>query len=146
MPNHIRQSLILLFALAVITTTAPGCNKSIHTLTPVTGKVTYRGKPVPLGTVFFQPERGQPAMGDIQPDGTFRMTTPGEGDGAAVGKNLVYIISRGGENASKESLRDALPTGRSLVPEKYFSCDPSGLTVDVQPGVNQPVVFNLTDK
>jgi hypothetical protein len=37
----------------------------------VTGKVTYKGQPLPGGTVVFHPAKGKPAAGTIQADGTY---------------------------------------------------------------------------
>ena len=53
---------------------------------PVKGKVTYKGKPLTQGTVSSSPRI--PAArphGNIQPDGTFVLTTFKEGDGAVAG-------------------------------------------------------------
>jgi hypothetical protein len=66
---------------------AAGCGG--EGLYPVGGKVSFKdGTPVPGGLVVFEPTN--PAMkegarGDIQPDGTFRLGTRKEGDGAREG-------------------------------------------------------------
>src|SRR4051794_35506157 len=60
---------------------------------PVSGTVTYKGQPVPLGTVTFTPEstEGRPAAGDIEADGSYTATTATTGDGMLPGKYKVSI-------------------------------------------------------
>jgi hypothetical protein len=133
--------------LLAVAATVPGCGKG-RALAPVSGKVTYQGKPLTLGCVMLQPKSGQPSTGDIQPDGTFQMVTRGEGNGAAVGKNMVLIVCR--ESPSPEArakaaaARQETVRGKSLIPEKYSSYDTSGITVDVHPGTNEPLVLTLS--
>ena len=68
---------------ALLIGSSPGCGgKSQFPETlPVSGKVTYKGQPVTKGTVTFQSDTGQPATGEIQPDGTYRLSTFAEKDG-----------------------------------------------------------------
>jgi hypothetical protein len=44
----------LAFALAIVS----GCQKS-NGLTPVTGRVTWKGNPVPMGNVYIEPDASQ---------------------------------------------------------------------------------------
>lgn len=62
-----------------------GCGSGHPETFPVAGKITYDGQPVTQGTVVFYPEEGQPAMGTIAADGSYRLTTFEDGDGAAAG-------------------------------------------------------------
>lgn len=136
-------SMILLTAVAAVC----GCSKPPHVLTPVSGKVTYNGKPLQFGCVKFQPETGQWSRGVIQPDGAFNMVTPGEGDGAAVGMNKVSITCFENQDPAKQKNGKGMGMvlGRSLIPKKYTLHDTSGLTVVVKPGDNDPVIFDLKD-
>ena len=124
-----------------------GCGKPPHQLVPISGKVTYNGKPLPFGCVKFQPETGQWARGTIQSDGTFKMVTPGEGDGAAVGINKVSITCFENQDPAKQKngAGMGMVLGRSLIPKKYSSFDTSGLTIDVVDGNNEPAIFDLKD-
>jgi hypothetical protein len=136
-------------AVAVVATTiAAGCG-SRRELSPVTGKVRYRDQPLPFGTVVLQPEQGQPATGEIQPDGTFRMVTRGKGDGASVGLNQVRIACYEGQapdaRAKAVAARQEYSLGKPLIPEKYLSYDTSGISIDVRAGTNEPLVLNLCD-
>jgi hypothetical protein len=134
--------LTILLTLAVA---ALGCGKEKRHLAQVTGKVTYQGKPLASGAVMFQPESGQFAVGEIQPDGTFEMVTGSEGKGAVVGKNGVRIncFEKPADGKPRGEPRGEMPMGKSLIPQKYTSYATSGITVDVKPGVNEPVMLEL---
>jgi len=71
-----------------------GCGNQFETA-PVAGKVTVGGKPLPNGRVMMLPigegEVGPSAMGDIQEDGSYVLTTYKEGDGAVVGPHQVTV-------------------------------------------------------
>lgn len=131
--------------LLLVVISVTGCGRH-RALAPVHGKVSYQGKPLGFGTVMFQPESGQPATGIIQPDGTFRMITHGEGDGAAVGKNQIRIACYEGQDPSHEFVPGQPTLGRLLIPARYLLCETSGLTTTVQPGANEPLVLELTDQ
>ena len=52
--SHLRGSIVIVaagLALAIVS----GCQKS-NGLTPVTGKVTFKGNPVPMGNVYIEPD------------------------------------------------------------------------------------------
>ena len=55
--SHLRGSIVIVaagLALAIVS----GCQKS-NGLTPVTGKVTFKGNPVPMGNVYIEPDASQ---------------------------------------------------------------------------------------
>jgi hypothetical protein len=132
---------ILVLALLVA-----GCGGPSRPATaPVTGRVTYAGKPVPLGQIMFYPEKGRPAMGAIGADGTYRLTTFANGDGAMPGRFRVTIQAMRvtGPPAPKsldEELRGIGGGGKTttewLVPEKYSHQESTLLTAEVKPGSN----------
>src|SRR4051812_42888985 len=118
-----------------------GCNRGPK-MTPVTGKVIYNGRPLEFGVVMFQPPSGQPAQGEIQPDGTFNMSTYRLNDGVVLAKHKVRI-------ACYESMRPGIvkgpgerTLGKPLVPEKYTLFDQSGLAADVNEN-NHEFTFEL---
>ena len=145
--------LTMMGAMATIAATMPGCGKAKRDRAVVTGKVTYNGEPLRFGTVIFEPGSGQFATGAIQPDGTFQMETRGEGEGAPVGKCKVRFVCSSNQDPSAQAAAaktgrmqgEGLSMGRSLIPKKYLSSATSGITVDVKPGDNKPLVFELTD-
>jgi hypothetical protein len=63
--------------------------------TQVTGVLKLEGKIVPGGTVLFTPTSpdNKPAVGAVQPDGTFSMMTEERGDGVMVGKYRASYIA-----------------------------------------------------
>jgi hypothetical protein len=128
-----------LFALLV----ALGCSSSGElTTAPVSGKVTYNGKPVPNGTVMFVPDQGPAATGEIAKDGSYRLTTYNDGDGAVLGNHKISITALQDTSGALPEQRSGTP--KALVPRKYLSHETSGLTAEVQSGDNV-VDFSLTD-
>ena len=152
-PGRAGAWVLVVLASAAVATSIPGCGKAKRDRAVVTGKVTYNGEPLRFGTVIFEPETGQYATGAIQPDGTFRMTTRGEGDGVPVGKCKVRFVCFANQDPSAKPVPaesgpmqgEGLVMGPSLIPKKYLSSDTSGFIVDVKPGDNEPLVFELTD-
>lgn len=89
---------------------------------PVKGKITYKGQPLSRGSIRFAPEDdGREAHGDIQPDGTFVMSTFKEGDGAIAGIHRVAVKGTG-------------KGGKEAVPQKYRSPTSSKVEVEVTEG------------
>lgn len=148
-----RRSAILLVAGLSASLSQLGCHQGRRKLAPVTGRVTYRGQPLRFGTVILQPESGQYAIGEIQPDGTFSMATRGEGQGAAVGKNSVGIACYEGQAPGRApsappSMASTAPPPADipLIPRRYLSHETSGIVVDVLPGRNEPLILDLKDE
>jgi len=144
--GNLRSAKPLASLLAVAMVLGAGCRGGRLPVAPVQGKVLYRGNPLEFGGVMFQPDVGPPAKGKINPDGTFRLTTYREGDGAVIGVHRVRVtcfdIQRPGyQQAQSEQEAGA---GRSLIPRKYTNFATSGLKVEVGP-TNDPFVLELTD-
>lgn len=133
-----------------------GCGPSRPETAPVTGKVTFQGKPVPEGTIVFYPEKGRSATGRIQPDGTYVLTAFEDGDGALTGKHVVTIEAmRFPERPRPKSLEEEIAMAKNpprsnpaanrpqwLIPKKYSKRAASGLTATVSSGENT-IDFNL---
>lgn len=118
-----RQSPALLIVLATITVAAAGCSKSPYDLAPVSGAVTVDGVPFTTGKVMFAPiakgedrRAGRPALGRLQSDGTFTLSTYAEGDGAVVGDHWVTVIRIDDEGGTSDL--GIPPFKRLLVPER----------------------------
>lgn len=98
-------------ALSVFAALLSGCGGGEYDTAPVTGTVTFNGRPVTTGQIRFVPQgespdavlTGKPAQGKVQSDGTFVLTTYEEGDGAVIGKHRVYYSPPEG-NAEEEAL------------------------------------------
>lgn len=124
-----------------------GCSQSAD-LAAVEGRVTYNGQPLKFGTVMFQNVKGgQPAIGMIQPDGSFKLATPKAGDGVRPGNYEVAVSCYENHDPSKAPVADRgdMSPGKSLVPQKYMTAATSGLTAEVKPEGNEPIVLELTD-
>ena len=132
-----------------------GCeSKSGLELFPVRGEVTYKGKPVPEGTVAYLPQGSgsRQATGAIQPDGTFALMTRQQDDGAMRGSYNIAIYAykpHPGEPKTREAHEALARTGglkrQFLIPEKYTDPTTSGLTDTVDenhPGFKK---LELTD-
>ncbi len=141
---------LLLFAFLA------GCGSHLPETAKVQGKVTWNGAPVAGGTIVFYPEKGRPAMATIQSDGSYRLTTFKDGDGAVLGKHKVTIEASRvtGPPAPKsmeEEMRGVGTIDRSLnaiewiVPQRYSQPDTSPLRADVAGGANV-INFDLPEK
>jgi hypothetical protein len=119
-----------------------GCGPDQPKTAVVRGKVTFQGKAVPNGTILFMPASGPSAQGEIQPDGSYTLTTFRKGDGAVLGKHTVVIVAM-------KDMGDTLPEARSplpppLVPDKYTSAATSDLRAQVEDKENT-IDFQLQD-
>jgi hypothetical protein len=121
-----------------------GCGHGRLPTAPVEGKVLYQGMPLEFGVVLFFPETGPIARGPIRSDGTFRLSTYSNGDGAVLGVYRVQIACYEGQRpgAAQTSGGGERRIGKSLIPAKYANYATSGLTVKVS-SKNEPLVFDL---
>ncbi len=115
-----------------------GCSTG---LLPVKGKVSYEdGRPVTAGSVVVESvaegnAKRNSANGNIQPDGSFQLTTLKSGDGVPEGRYRVAVLS-------PPLSDDQVGRGeKPLVEAKYSQLDTSGLEIEVKPGSTE---FSLT--
>lgn len=86
------------FAVSLATSLLTGCNDYQFDVAPVRGTVTCEGQPLSSGAISFSPiaegsgEPGKPALGAIQPDGSFVLSTYAPDDGAVIGRHRVTYI------------------------------------------------------
>ena len=136
--------------------TAFGCSDDLKARYPVSGTVTYKGQPVPKGTITFSPldDAGEGAFGDIV-GGSYRLTTHTTGDGAVPGRYRVSIASAEAitpkaaydtdPNATPEAaVAKAQRAAKHRIPTKYASPDSSDLTAEVEAESNT-FHFELVD-
>jgi len=140
-----RRVIGVLICAVTMTTLVVGCGPNTG---KVTGKVTYKGAPVPNGTISFVSSSGGK---DAAPKST---RTSSEGDymvkDLAPGDYKVYITTpkKGGAaslpGATDPSLKDMMPgaTKSVEIPEKYAKAETSGLELKVEKG-NQTKDFPL---
>jgi len=130
--------------LALCMLLTAGCGRA--PLTPVQGKVAYKGFNLHGGVIVFTPdgtrgERGSIAVAKIREDGSYTLLT-GDAPGASPGWYRVTVSA-----VANSSL--AQPGGpgftypQSLLPEKYRDPETSLLTCEVKSGRTNNIDFNL---
>jgi hypothetical protein len=130
---------------AVWIAAAIGCSDK-PAVAPASGKVLYNGQPVPYGNVMFQPAKGQPAGAAIQPDGTFRLSTFSEFDGAIIGPHKVSVACYSSQRPSEKTKKAVgeATLGESLLPSRYAYFDQSGLTAEIPAEGTDSLQFDLS--
>lgn len=127
-----------------------GCGTSGPATAPVSGTVTYKGKPVPNAHVSFVPSDGssRAAAGLTDSNGRFTLGTFSTNDGAIVGQYKVGVIAHGPDRPAMPGEGSGMPgetmPGPPTIPMKYFTPETSGLTQEVKSGRNT-VELNLPD-
>ena len=141
----LKHYLLLLALITVL-----GCGGGSKTAS-VTGRITYKGKPVPKGNVSFTPVQGatRAAAGLTDENGNFTLGSLSANDGALPGSYRVSIIARGPDRAPKagevgSGMPGEMMPGDPIIPTKYFAPDSSGLTFEVKKGSNR-ADFDLKD-
>ena len=124
-----------------------GCGGSGEGLAIVKGKISYKGKAVPNGTVNFLPEdpNKPSATGEIQADGSYAMQTylgSRPSQGAVIGKHKVVIVAM--QDMASRLPEERVPLPPPIVPIKYTSPATSDLTAQVEDKVNT-IDFDLQD-
>jgi hypothetical protein len=122
----------------------------------VTGKISYRDKPVPGGTIFFLTEGKGTFESKIQPDGKYTV------ENVPAGTVKIYLETESIRPAPRPKMpkppKDQVPPGAEdnpvygapaanryvKIPDKYTSPEKSGLTLDVRGG-NQDYDIPLKD-
>jgi len=80
-----RASALPLLACVVFA----GCGES--KVVSVSGRLTYKGKPVPNAFVHFLPADGRPSLGETDADGKFTLVNDPDTKGAERGKHRVFV-------------------------------------------------------
>jgi hypothetical protein len=132
-------------AVALLLPAADGCGPDEPALAPVSGRVFYKGAPLPGGSIVFTPDAdkgggGPLARGEVRPDGTYTLTTDGR-PGAAPGWHRVTIVSVA--PARDKPAGSGFADVESLLPRRYAAPDLSGLERLVKPGEENAIDFHL---
>ncbi len=99
------RNMILVCSTTVLVCCS-GCDRG-PSLVPVEGRVTYNGKPVVPGAIFFEPTEGAAgsqmrASSLLQIDGSYTLRSYPHGDGAVPGDYRVYLqLGHGNQELSK---------------------------------------------
>ena len=125
-----------------------GCGRD-DKQTPVHGRVFYRSRPLPGGTIVFAPDverggSGPLAYGEIDADGHYTLHT-GEQVGVVPGWHRVTIASPHPTLSPKGEGAQGQPVPSPVVdlPRKYSDPQQSGLLRQVQPGKSVEQDFHL---
>lgn len=128
-------SLWIVFALV-----SAGCN-SEQTIFPVTGTVKFSdGIPLTSGKIEFETQEVHPAVtaiGTIQPDGSFTLTTYDKHDGALLGKHKIAVIPFDGMSPTGRKVERPELLEKSKLHPKYKRLKTSGLDAIVEPKDNK---------
>jgi hypothetical protein len=148
----IRRLTLPLATLGLVMCFQWGCGPSGGPRPPmgkVHGKVSYKGAPLPRGTISFSPVSGEKgsktgigAIGEIHSDGTFELTTFDTGDGAVLGQHAVTIsIQSEGGSQMKNMPSDPVESVKiareqNLIPPIYTDPSKTPLKYTVESGDN----------
>lgn len=150
------RAAALLAGMGLIFVLGCGDDTGLGKRYPVSGKVTYDGKPVEKGRIdFVSTSGGRAASGDIV-NGEYTLTTATPKDGALPGSYKVTIasvevdtsqmeaVAKGGQFHHDKTFAKAVASAKKLVPSKYALADTSGLTAEVKEQSNK-FDFDLKD-
>ncbi|WP_152051938.1 hypothetical protein [Tautonia marina] len=152
------QAVMVLLSL-VVSTPMLGCGGGGGPKPPmgkVSGTVTHNGSPLTEGSVVFSPaqdkgsDTGHVAIGKIDTNGRFVLTTFNTGDGAVLGQHVVTIQAKTAPKTTPEPNPDGTITfeyslgGGATIPAKYENPEQSPLRYTVEPGSNT-FEIDLTD-
>ena len=152
------------FGFAVVGTACAfaiaGCGDGAG-LSPVSGKVLYKGEAASGAVVYFQrhgdvdPSHKLVPFGIVQEDGGFTLSSDSLGNGALPGtytvliewrdgtrNGVVPVKSKGQTNLVK---RSRIHSGPDRLKGRYFDINKPLLKAEVKPGPNELTPFELTD-
>jgi hypothetical protein len=145
-----RETEILMFSIKccvriwivlVTMVVCQGCGDGRSAPAPVTGMVTYKGRPVEGARVMFYPHGTRPAVGTTDVNGRFSLLTWAPGDGALEGESVVCI----GKSKMVATTDSPYNEGISLLPEKYLAPSKSPLRARVTSAGPNEFSFALDD-
>ena len=124
-----------------------GCG-STNQITPVSGKITYKGAPCDGALVVFHPLAGErlndpKPVATTSPDGVYRLTLFAENDGAIPGEYGVTIVWNALEREPKMSLSGEGSAGSDRLKGKYGNPVSPKLKAKVESGKANQFDFDL---
>jgi hypothetical protein len=133
------RSPAALLGAAVVGLALTGCGRAPGNRTPLhkaAGKISFDGQAPAGALIVLHPAGGSPKeslkpTAQVQPDGTFRLSTYETGDGAPAGDYVVTVSWR----RAVQTDEGYLP-GPNVLPPKYASPATSDVVVRVREGDN----------
>jgi hypothetical protein len=135
-----------LAVVVLITVALSGCRRLSLETVPVSGTVTYQGKPVPYGVATFQPVdagRGRSALAFIKADGTYQVQTLSDASGLVPGDYLVTVTVEKPVGPGDDR-RQPQPGVRS--PDEFPRLVRSGIKLSVGAGDGKKVLDVVLDE
>jgi hypothetical protein len=129
-----------LAAIALLALPFAGCGESGPELHAVSGKVSYKGQPVPQARLVFHPQFSGPnwmPVATTDPSGAFAASTKVPGDGMIAGRYKVTVVWH------PQATDDG--DGPNHLPTKYASQTSTPLEVQASPDSSVLPTFVLED-
>ncbi len=152
---NLPRSLSLLGCLLPLGLLAVGCGASGPKTAEVSGEVTYKGKPVPLGTIAFLSDSGAVDSSEIRdgkytlhraPQGAVKITVVSAAPMGAPGNPMMQKISKVKMTmGDKSGAAVELPKGGLKIPARYRDPQKTDLTYTVTSSKTQTHNVELTD-
>lgn len=146
----ILKTLVPGTVLALTVLGAAGCGNASdgppeQATVPVSGVLTYRGKPVPNATVTFLAVDGTvSSFGTTDAAGVFTLSTYGNQDGAPPGKYKVTAAAGGPKEIEPGVLEPEPPGGfKSPIPTQYADPATTTVVVEVKEGEKNQFTIDL---
>jgi hypothetical protein len=150
MKRIVRPRLLAAGGVVLAVLALSGCGRPTAS---VSGKVTYRGQPVPGGRIFFVTEQGERHGADLGEDGSYSLNNVPAGTlRVGVDNTALYWLEQTRTSKRASRLRQAVqhvlakappPSGRYVpLPAHYRDPAASGLRANVRHG-SQQLDFNL---
>jgi hypothetical protein len=108
-----RRTFTVIFVVALLAGAAAGCGKSGPTRYRVSGSVTFKGKPVPVGSIQFTPDASKGNTGPSAFAGikNGKYDSAADGLGTVGGPQIASVEAFDGQNIDP----NVLPNGKALV-------------------------------
>jgi major membrane immunogen (membrane-anchored lipoprotein) len=160
-----RRFLAILAVPALLVMASCGSDDGLGKRFPVSGTVTYNGKPLEKGEISFVTQdltKNYGATGIIA-SGAYSLSTGGNDDGAQAGKYKVTVTAKedflakakadfqkeSGQNTSNyippQYIAKAEAASKTLVPAGYGDARTTTLTAEVKEQASNPINFELSD-
>lgn len=123
-----------------------GCGGPSLSTIPVQGKVTWKGKPLTSGDIAFHPTKlaaggvERLAMGRLDGEGNYKLSTVTHGDGVQPGEYAVVIVSLGGAARQIDATEGPVP---SAIPLQYSVVSTTPLKAKIEANATGPLQFDF---
>lgn len=136
------------FLLTLLPVLLLGCGGDAPAPTvPVTGRLTFEGKPVAGASIDFVPGEGRaPAIAITDENGEFELSTFSQGDGAVIGTHTVTVLPSFGAPKTGRIVAGQPSASKATVPTRYSMPEKTPLEFKVEKGKENHFEINMTKK